>query len=788
MKHNFTKITAVLTAAMVLTVLTGCSKGSQNGGDGGNTSNSDGNSNSGGKGSTLQVSLEHSYSSERVNIDGIGEAGDFYKIGDNFLISSYDNETYDEKFFIYHPADGTTTDFKFSYPETIPEDEEAWSMAGFPTVDNTFCVIYGHSRNSQDENGDYVYENLGYVMDVYDIDMNLIETRDLDIAEDMNFGEVFPAPNGNYYVTIWDNNTGNQSVGIFDKDFTQIGALSGTINYLQGIYTLKDGSCCACYQDENWSMAMGKINPETNEITKVDIAGLTPWFNQCFASTDDNYDIYVSDSTAIYGINLTNGTTEEVVNWINSDFIGNYVNNVCQLNDGKFIISSSDANYTHSEMWKLSPRDPSELENVKMLSLSTFYPNDNILQAVNVFNRSNDEYRIALYDYSKFLDNTGENYEEILEKFKNDMTSGIVADIICTDSIPYESLANKGIFADLTDRVNAIDSSKYFTNVFNSLKYGDKIYHMGFSYNVMTIEGKTELVGDKQGKTIPEYIDMIQNLPEGTNAFEAEGMTKMYALNQLAMFNSNAFIDRMNHTCTFNSPEFVRVLEFCNTYPDEYDYSQQDNRTDEEWEQYWADSAYQYINDKTLLRSVYLSDLRSAYEEQMQYFGDAPVTYIGYPTADDSSNGGVISFNGTVAISANTAYPDQCWQFMESMLDEDYQESLGWALPVSREAFDKLAAEAMKPQTYKDENGEIVNIPFTIYRGDEEVKYPDMPQSFADGIKSYIESITTSNYFDETVYNVISEEAGMYFSGDQTAQAAADMIQSRVSIYLSEQS
>ncbi len=788
MKKNLTKITAVLTAAMILTVLTGCSKNSQNGGDGGNsTSNSsNGNSNSGGKGSTLQVSLDHSYSSERVNIDGIGEAGDFYKIGDNFLISSYDSETYEEKFFIYHPADGTTTDFKFSYPETIPENEEAWSMAGFPTQDNTFCVIYSHSRNSQDENGDYVYENLGYVMDIYDMDMNLTETRELDIAEDTNFGTVFPAPNGNYYVTIWDNNTGNQSVGIFDKDFHQVGALGGSVSYLQGIYTLKDGSSCVCYQDENWNMAVGKINPESNEITKIDVQGMPMWFNECFASTDDNYDIYINDSTSIYGINLANGIAEEVVNWINSDFIGSYVNNVCQLNDGNFIISSSDANYTHSEMWKLSPRDPSELENVKMLSLSTFYPNDNILQAVNIFNRSNNEYRIALYDYSKFLDDTGENYEEILKKFKDDMTSGIVADIICTDSIPYESLANKGIFADLTDRINALDSSKYFTNALNTLKYGDKLYRMGFSFDVHTLEGKTELVGEKQGKTIAEYLDMIQNLPEGMSAFGTD-MTKDYALYQLVTSNLNAFVDVMNHTCTFNSPEFVRLLELCNTYPDESNQNMSE-KTDEEWEKYWADEAYQYINNKTLLHNVYFSDLRAAYQERIQYFGDTPVTFVGFPTSDGNSNGGVISFSGTVAISANTAYPDQCWQFLESMLDEDYQESLNWSIPVSRQAFDKKAEEAMKPQTYKDENGEVVNIPLTIYRGNEEIKCPDMPQSFIDDIKSYIENISIGNYYDDTIMNIITEEAGMYFSGDQTAQAAADMIQSRVSLYLAEQS
>ena len=274
MRKKLTKITAVLTAAIILTVLTGCSKGSQDGGDNSTNGGNSGGNSSGGKGSTLQVSLDHSYSSEKVNIDGIGEAGDFFQIGDNFLISSYNSETYEEELFLYHPADGTSKQFKFNYPETIPEDEDAWNMAGFQTAENTFCVVYSHSKSKTDENGDFSYENLGYVMDVYDSDMNLIETKEMGLSDETNFGEIFPAPEGNYYVTIWDNNTGKQTLGVFDKDFQQIGTVGGSYNYLQGVYTLKDGSSCACYQDDSWNMVMGKINPETNTIEPITIEGM----------------------------------------------------------------------------------------------------------------------------------------------------------------------------------------------------------------------------------------------------------------------------------------------------------------------------------------------------------------------------------------------------------------------------------------------------------------------------------------------------------------------------------
>ena len=124
---------------------------------------------------------------------------------------------------------------------------------------------------------------------------------------------------------------------------------------------------------------------------------------------------------------------------------------------------------------------------------------------------------------------------------------------------------------------------------------------------------------------------------------------------------------------------------------------------------------------------------------------------------------------------------------MQSMLSEDFQESLSWQIPVSRKAFDKKIAEEMKPQTYTDENGQEVRYDDTIWRGDEEVKMPEMPKEFADSIKDYIAGITESGFYDEKIANIISEEAGKFFAGDQSAQQAADMIQSRASLYLSEQ-
>ena len=210
--------------------------------------------------------------------------------------------------------------------------------------------------------------------------------------------------------------------------------------------------------------------------------------------------------------------------------------------------------------------------------------------------------------------------------------------------------------------------------------------------------------------------------------------------------------------------------------------------TDSDWEKYWAEQYYQYINDKVLFRRTYISNLKDSYRERFTYFGDAPVTMVGYPTTNENSNGGRLSTDFTLAISAGSAYKEQCWNFFESMLSDDYQESLSWMFPVKKSIFDKQAEEAMKPDS-DNENGAVVTMrSSTIWRGDEEIEIPDMPQSYVDEIKAYISGITESGYYDEKIYEIVDEEAQMFFSGDQTAQQAAEMIQSRASLYLSEQS
>ena len=780
----YQKTAAFLAALLMLSAFTACNQGG-----GGDTSSNGGKSNSNGgkksgKTNSLDISFDHSYASEKLSVGEMRNINQMFPMGDNLLLSGFDDKG-QTVMYLYNFKDDTSSPAELAYPSTLDDKTDYYVAASFTDAENNPVFIY-HAYTWDDENEEDSFKELGFTMETYDQNLNLIDTKDLNNVfnpDEEYFQNITADKNGNYIAVVSSYTEEGQKVCIYDKDFNKTGEIEASFQYVEQMCVNPDGKVIIIYEDDNWDSQYGIINIENKSIDKFEIEGTPQWFNTCFVGKKD-YDLYLCNSTGAYGVNLEKGICEEAINWVNSDFMGDFVNNVIQLDDGRFVLVNYD--YTNSdtgsEVWILNERDPEELKNVKLISLATLYMSSDLGKAVNQFNRTNSEYRIGILDYEKY--NTEDDYQAGLTQFENDMTSGLVADIISMNSLPYERYANKGLFLDLTDYVNELNSDEYFTNFFKSMSYGGKIQKLGFSFNIQTLEAKSEHVGTESGVSLERFMEILKNMPEGMEAFR--DMSREVALSTLLAGNLNSFIDVSAGTCNFNTPTFVELLELCKAYPEDADASKE-NWTDEEWNKYWEEEGFQYINNKTLFRQAYLSNVKSELQERMTYFDKADVTLIGYPTLKEDSNGGRFNPDFTLAISANSENKDQAWSFFKSMLEEDFQESLSWSCPVRKEAFDKMAAKALEPDTYTDQDGTEVVVPFTVYRGMEEVEMPLPTQEDIDKIKSYIEGVTETNYYDEQIYNIIDEEAQKFFAGDQTAQAAADMIQSRASLYLSEQ-
>ena len=61
-----------------------------------------------------------------------------------------------------------------------------------------------------------------------------------------------------------------------------------------------------------------------------------------------------------------------------------------------------------------------------------------------------------------------------------------------------------------------------------------------------------------------------------------------------------------------------------------------------------------------------------------------------------------------------------------------------------------------------------------------------MTEEAADRVDAFLESLTQCYQYDEAMMKIILEEASAFFSGQKTAEEIANLIQSRVFIYVAE--
>ncbi|MDR2616020.1 MAG: hypothetical protein LBC28_05505, partial [Oscillospiraceae bacterium] len=195
-------------------------------------------------------------------------------------------------------------------------------------------------------------------------------------------------------------------------------------------------------------------------------------------------------------------------------------------------------------------------------------------------------------------------------------------------------------------------------------------------------------------------------------------------------------------------------------------------------------------------------------------FGEE-VSLFGYPTAEES--GSAIIMNADLAISKSSQHKDLAWSFISRLLREDIQIGAsggggfgfggsGAVLSVNRNRFEKSAAEELLPIEQRDFT-KGVTIMGTTYTSIEQFEQTveswrsmgEMWSGFISTLENYaltedevnkareaIEGASRVYGANPQVLSIIQEEAGAFLSGQKSAQDAANIIQSRVSIYISE--
>ena len=522
---------------------------------------------------------------------------------------------------------------------------------------------------------------------------------------------------------------------------------------------------------------------------------------------DDAYDFYYRNNDNIYGYTFASDTKDKLVDWMACDVDTSNMYDSGMLSDGRVVGMTQDwsSDTAAYQLIVLHRIDASEVKEKTILTLACMGLDWSLRSKIVEYNKSNDQYRIQVVDYSEYA--TDDDYNAGITKLTTEIISGSVPDLFLTSNLPIDKYAAKGVVADLytfMDGGSGLSRDYFVPQVLKAIEKEGKLYELPTKFSVETAYALSSIVDQYDTWNVAAVQDAMTQLQEGATVFST-GWTKSSVLNNCLTRNLAAFVDWTTGKCTFDSEAFQQLLAFCNSFPDDSSsddgiaYSSAAATVDTMDDPVWESDATRILSGKQLMATT------SFYSFEDYIYNIYPVkdkvTFVGYPS-ESGEPGNSFYIQCPMAISSVTKYPDAAWDFVSTMIRQTNEDAESmYAFPISQEAFDKKMTSVVTERYQLDVNGEQVDWdedgePDKMCIGTYEVvengestwqQVYALTQEDIDQILSVINSATGIVDYDDEILSIVSDEVSAYFAGDKDVQTTANMIQSRVNLYVQEQ-
>lgn len=620
----------------------------------------------------------------------------------------------------------------------------------------------------------------------YSAEGEKLRSVSLDLTNDgqeIYFSRLMTDSKGYFYACDYEK------VYLLDPDGHLLAALGSENGYFNDMAQLSaDEVGILEYDQAAQTTVFRPIDPEAKAFGEAmplctDIYSLYPGAGE--------YRYLYSDSDNVYGYAEGAEAGEKLFSWLECDVDSNNVDQFVFLTDGR--VAAVERNWSSEDnscsLILMEQVDASTLPQKQELVLGCMYLDYNLRTMIVEFNRAHDDVRIVVKDYSEYMQDG--TYEDALQKLNTEILSGSMPDLLCTNNLPVERYAAKGLLVDLWPMIDGdgeLSRDDLMTHLFEVLSDDGKLYQVADSFNIQTAACNGSVAQGRTSWTLEEMLEALNSLQPGAGIF-GETDTKADMLTQCLSYNLNNFMDWNTGTCSFDSQAFIDILNFANSFPDEAP-------ANYDWET--AESEYsRLMTGKQLMNTIYLGSFEEIQVQAAYHGGD--VAFIGFPTSG-SGSGSCFTLNTAMAISATCAAPDAAWAFVRQLLLEETQTSgYIWGFPSNRHAFEAAVEQAMTAQYEIDpatglpmvdpETGEKIEISNSGYGiGDDfMIDVYSMKQNEYDAFMALYESCGNLHTSDDSVMDIIAEEAAAFFAGQKTAEATAAMIQDRLGLYMAEQ-
>lgn len=652
-------------------------------------------------------------------------------------------------------------------------------------------------EGATDDEWNAYYEKMYSMSDYHMIklDPNGNQLYDMDFTEIAREQESFygqeMAADSKGRVCVYSYNAG---LMLFDENGKYIGKIEDNPNsWIAGLGTGKDGNIYAAFND---------YSSVTNEcvLSLIDFKGkkFGKKYSKFPASNGNacilpglEKDVLCCDSNSVQEYSLEKEESTKLLNWMDCDVDGSMVTDI-YVYDGKIFALIYDWNNGSSQLAELTKMRTEDVVRRETIMIGTLYQDQSLNKKALEFNKTNEKYRVTIKTYMDENNWSETSYTDAITTMTNDLIAGKGPDIIDLSYFDGETYAEKGVLEDLApylEKSTVLHKEDFLDRILEAGTINGKLVSLASTFTLETLAGKKSVVGDKMGWTVSDMIKLKKAYPN-SNLIEYETKEQILSVVVL-MLNLDHFMDVAKGTCDFDNDEFKEILQFANMFPADVDYEAPRPLT-----------PYQLADNSLLLNMTWIYGFRDM-QSEVAYFGDEPVTFIGFPNYD-GGNGCMLRLEDQYAINAASTKKEAAWSFLESVITAEQDESMMFAgFPTLKALYEKQKAKSLEVHYVLDENGEKLldingNPIIEDYYGGGYTMIGDNGEEWSYNYKPItkeeVDMVDTllagsklpSSGYDEEMLKIITEEADGYFNGAKSVDEAAKVIQSRLNLYLKE--
>lgn len=482
--------------------------------------------------------------------------------------------------------------------------------------------------------------------------------------------------------------------------------------------------------------------------------GNVPAYQEIFADSHGNF-LYLDNNNALITWNILTG--EQTRRYIGSKEIFQYLLGLARNENGDVVLFSDD-----NTLRIITTSGPAVTATIRLQPY--IFLDYGMQTAIANYERTHPGVTIEIGEEYRY-----DEKDNKINQIYADIARGEGPDIIQLDREQLMALQDKDCLMNLDGVLSEQLESVLFQGLLDSGRIDGEQYMLPTSAATYTLMVNNE-VWDKPSWTVQEFIDVIEAREAAGTPFKTLCSSSFFTIDPLYLFirdiGHSDFLDAEKKTCSFDSDEFIHILEICKRYQ----ISITDNfvESTESW-------------GRTVLQSgevlVYADRMSfSGFSSTMAALGP-DYHFVGYPTNAD--NGNFIYCYSGMAVNKNTEHFEIIKDFLNSLYE--FNDTLVSDVILRRDYYDgriitpKNAEWVTQPQVRLDGHT------YTIISGK-----PD-GESYIEEYLEIMDSLTPYETQYDFIRGIITEEADAYFTGDKTAEIVAQNIQSRVQLYLDEQ-